>query len=226
MDLHELPHHVFPMGCTGTSEGPSVQNDCGKSHHLSLIPWDGHLVHQDTCYQAPAQTLQQASTFGNSDDATARRWTIPLASTCVGLEAVAPSLWPEAHPEDTSRILGTSVPAKAWQGRQSTALAPRSPSHLQAAQTSLFMLLEKGSRGTESKAALGKAWQSSLQLKSLLVNKSFNPGFGSSSRAPAGITWGSYRCALGSWTCSVVLSGADYCSPTDKPASVQSWQML
>lgn len=52
-----------------------------------------------TLYHAPAQILQQASTFGNSDDVTARGWTISLASTCVGLEAVALLPWPEAHPE-------------------------------------------------------------------------------------------------------------------------------
>lgn len=102
-----------------------------------------------------------------------------LASTRVGVGAAALSPWPEAHPEDVSRILGTLVPLKVWKGGQSTATAPSPQSHLQAAQTSILVILEEGGRGIETNLAPRKAWQSSLQLKSLLVNKSFNPALGS-----------------------------------------------
>lgn len=68
----------------GVFVGPSDQSDRGKSHHLSLTPWDGHLVHQDLlnmhnahCH-APAQA-PQVSTFGDSDDVT---MTEVLTSSC------------------------------------------------------------------------------------------------------------------------------------------------
>lgn len=158
--------HTKGQGASkGVFVGPSDQSDCRKPHHLSPIPWDGHLVHHDllnTCNtycRAPAQTPQQASTVGSSDDVTVsevltlscKRTAWPaattVASTCMGLGAAAPSPRPEAHPEDASRILGPVVPLKAWQGRQSTAMAPSPQGHLRAAQTSILMPAEKGGRG-------------------------------------------------------------------------------
>lgn len=69
-----LSHTKGQGASKGVFVGPGDQSDCGKSHHLSPIPWDGHFVHQDllnthnTHCHAPSQTPQQASTFGNHDD--------------------------------------------------------------------------------------------------------------------------------------------------------------
>ena len=57
--------HTKGQGASkGVFVGPGDRSDCEKLHHLSLIPWNGHLAHQDllnthdTHCHAPAQTLQ------------------------------------------------------------------------------------------------------------------------------------------------------------------------